>query len=352
MEENMFDDANPAYTPISHFGEFGLIEHLTQHFPIKNAAVVKGVGDDAAVIQHEAKGVTVVSTDLLLEGVHFDLSYVPLRHLGYKAVVVNLSDIYAMNAQPIGITVSLGMSNRFTVEAMEELYAGVQLACEKYGVDLLGGDTSSSKQGLMLSVTAMGTSQAEKVAYRSGAKANDLICVTGDLGAAYAGFLVLEREKAEFLHNPHLQPDLSDYDYVVGRQLKPETQPKLIQLLKEGNIQPTSMMDISDGLASELHHICRQSKCGCTIYADKLPIDFQTVAVADEFQISAVTFALNGGEDYELLFTVDIADFQKVKDLPNVTIIGHITGDEKKLDIVLAPGNMVEIEAQGWQHFK
>ncbi len=338
-------------TPISTLGEFGLIQHLTESFPIQHDFTVKTIGDDAAIVACPEGKVNVFSTDLLLEGVHFDLAYMPLKHLGYKAVIVNLSDIYAMNAQPYGITVSIGMSNRFPVEAMEELYEGIKLACDKYKIDLLGGDTSTSKQGLLISVTAFGYGEKEKIVYRKGAKANDLICVTGDLGAAYAGFLVLEREKVEFTENPEIQPDLSEYEYVVGRQLKPECRGKLLELLNEKNVLPTSMMDISDGLASELHHICSQSGCGATIYADKLPIDVETVKVAEEFQISEVTFAMNGGEDYEYLFTADISAFNVLKEIPEITIIGHITPDAGKIDIVLGPTQIASVEAQGWRHF-
>ncbi len=338
-------------TPISTLGEFGLIQHLTESFPLQHDFVVKTIGDDAAVVACPAGKTNVFSTDLLLEGVHFDLAYMPLKHLGYKAVIVNLSDIYAMNAQPYGITVSIGMSNRFPVEALEELYEGIKLACATYKIDLLGGDTSSSKQGLILSVTAFGYGEQDTIVYRKGAKPNDLICVTGDIGAAYAGFLVLEREKVEFTENPDIQPDLSEYEYVVGRQLKPECRGKLLQMLAEKKILPTSMMDISDGLASELHHICSQSACGATIYADKLPIDVETVKVAAEFQIAEVTFAMNGGEDYEFLFTADISAFNVLKEMPDVTIIGHITPDAGKIDIVLGPTQIASVEAQGWTHF-
>jgi thiamine-monophosphate kinase len=348
----MFDDKNPALTPISHLGEFGLIKHLTENFPLFHSQTLKAVGDDAAVVKCEKDKLQVLSTDLLLEGVHFDLSYVPLRHLGYKAVVVNLSDIFAMNAKPYGITVSIALSSRFTLEAAEELYAGVKLACEKYKVELLGGDTSSSKQGLVISVTAMGFADEKDICYRNGAKANDLVCVTGDLGAAYAGFLVLNREKATFLGNPDMQPDLSEYDYVMGRQLKPENHPTILNELAARGVKPTSMMDISDGLASELHHICSQSNCGATIYADKLPIDWQTNKVAEEFGISPTTFAMNGGEDYELLMTIDIADFNKIKDIGDLTIIGHITPEVRDINIVINPTEMVKVEAQGWNHFQ
>lgn len=338
-------------TSISQLGEWGLIDSIQARFPLKNPHTLKGIGDDAAVYRIGEGKVNVVSTDLLLEGVHFDLAYVPLKHLGYKAVVVNISDIFAMNAKPYGITVSIAVSNRFTVEAIEELYAGIALACDKYKIELLGGDTSSSTQGLVISVTAMGQAKAEDLVYRNGAKDKDLICVTGDLGAAYAGFLVLDREKATFLKNPDLQPDLDMYDYVIGRQLKPETHPNVLELLAQRGIKPTAMMDISDGLSGELHHICGQSKCGATIYADRLPIDHQTVAVAEEFTVSPVTFALSGGEDYELLFTADLSHFQALAEMPEVTVIGHITADEGQLDIVLGPGNIAPLTAQGWKHF-
>lgn len=338
-------------TPISEYGEVGLIRHITKNFPVLYENTLKQVGDDAAVIRCEKDKVNVMTTDMLLEGVHFDLSYVPLKHLGYKAVAVNVSDIVAMNAKPYGITVGLAMSNRFPVEAIEELYEGMRLACEKYGVELLGGDTCSSKQGLIISITALGVGEEGQIVYRNGAKATDLVCVTGDVGAAYAGFLVLEREKATFLGNPDVQPDLDMYDYVVKRQLKPEAQVKIIEKLAALNIKPTSMIDISDGIASELHHLCSQSKCGATIYADRLPIDHQTVDVGEEFKISPVTFAMNGGEDYELLFTLDISHFETIKKIPEITIIGHITPDEGQLDIVLSPGNMATITAQGWKHF-
>ncbi|RMG26915.1 MAG: thiamine-phosphate kinase [Bacteroidetes bacterium] len=348
----MAHDSSTSLTSISQLGEFGLIEHLTKDFPAFDARLLKAVGDDAAVVKSPGEEVQVFSSDLLLEGVHFDLAYVPLRHLGYKAVVVNLSDIVAMNAQPYGITVNVGLSNRFSVEAVEELYAGIRLACEAYQVDLLGGDTSSSRQGLVISVTAFGRASEEQIVYRSGAQANDLICVSGDLGAAYAGLLVLDREKTAYLDKPDIQPDLSDYDYVVGRQLKPEARIDIIRRLAELQLKPSSMMDVSDGIASELHHICRQSKKGAKIFANKLPIDHQTVAVAEEFDISPTTFALNGGEDYELIFTLPVSAFERIKAEREITIIGHITDDENLIQLVLETGQAVEVEAQGWQHFK
>lgn len=345
-------DPSTSMTPISHLGEFGLIEHLTKDFPSFGSSVLKGIGDDAAVIESGGNLVEVVSTDMLLENVHFDLAYMPLRHLGYKAVVVNLSDIAAMNAIPYGITFSIGLSSRFPVEAVDELYAGIKLACEKYKVNLLGGDTTSSKQGLVISVTALGRGKKEEIVYRSGAKPNDLICVSGDVGAAYAGFLVLDREKSVFLGSPSEQPDLTDYDYVVGRQLKPEAKLGLVQRLSSLGVKPTAMIDVSDGIASELHHICSQSKCGAKVFASKLPIDFQTVAVAEEFEISSTTFAMNGGEDYELLFCVPVEHFEKIKAEKNISIIGHITPDENVIQIILETGQAADVEAQGWQHFK
>lgn len=345
------EEHKSAYTSISNMGEFRLIDHLTKNFPIQRSHTLKAVGDDAAVWKPGNGKIQVVSTDLLVENVHFDLSYVPLRHLGYKSVAVNLSDIAAMNAMPTGITVSIAISSRFSVEALDELYAGIQLACEKYKVDLLGGDTSSINQGMVMSITAIGEVDEGKQVYRNSAQAKDLVCVTGDLGAAYAGFLVLDREKSVYLNSPDLQPDLSDYDYVVGRQLKPEPRLDVIQELQRAGIQPSSMIDVSDGLASELFHICSQSKKGCNIYANKIPIDWQTGKVAEEFEIGITTFALNGGEDYELLFTVPLEDFSKVTDIPGVQVIGNITEDEKVLQVVLESGQTVDMEAQGWSHF-
>jgi thiamine-monophosphate kinase len=339
-------------TPISQLGEFGLIDRVTASFPRFSDQVIMGVGDDAAVIRGENGQAYVLTTDLLLEGVHFDLAYVPLRHLGYKSVVVNLSDIAAMNARPIGVTVSIAISNRFPVEAVDEIYEGIKLACERYKIDLLGGDTSSSRQGLLISVTAIGQAREDQIVYRKGAQPKDLICVSGDVGGAYAGFLVLDREKQVFLDQPEMQPDITDYDYVVGRQLKPEARLDVLEKLAGIGLKPSAMMDISDGIASELHHLCRQSHCGATIYAGKLPIDFQTVAVAEEFKIAPATFALNGGEDYELIFTVPIQTFEQVRTLQEITIIGHMTEDPGIIQIVLDSGEAVDIEAQGWEHFK
>ena len=341
-----------AFTPIAHLGEFKLIDHLTQGFSPIHDQVLQRVGDDAAVICPPGNTLAqVITTDVLVEGVHFDLAYAPLSHLGYKSVVVNLSDILAMNAVPYGITVSLAVSSRFTVEALEEFYTGVRLACETYRVDLLGGDTSSSKQGMFISVTAVGQAPKDNIVYRRGAQVNDLICVTGDLGAAYAGFLVLDREKSVYQETPDVQPDLSDYDYVIGRQLKPEIQGPVLTQLAEKGLKPTAMMDISDGLASELHHIAQNSKVGCMVYANKLPIDYQTVQVAEEFQISPTTFAMNGGEDYELLMTLPVSAYQQIAEIRELTIVGKITENPGVVQIALDSGEVADVEAQGWQHF-
>ncbi len=345
-------DFGTSLTPVSRLGEFGLIDRLTNRFNSNRSSVLKSIGDDAAVIYTGQGRVQVISTDMLLEGVHFDLSYVPLRHLGYKAVMVNLSDIVAMNAEPYGITVSIAMSSRFSVEALDELYDGIKLACEKLNIDLLGGDTTSSQQGLVISITAMGEAHRDEIVFRNGAQPNDLVCVTGDVGGAYAGLLVLDREKAVYLNTQDVQPDLTDYDYVVGRQLKPEARLDVLLRLKELDIQPTSMIDVSDGVASELHHLCRQSNTGVSIYAHKLPVDFQTVKVAEEFKIGPATFALNGGEDYELLFTVPLGAFDKIKDWPDLSIIGKMTDDQNIMQVVLESGEVTDLEAQGWQHFQ
>jgi thiamine-monophosphate kinase len=339
-------------TPISELGEFGLIDRIKNKFPTHHNQVIKGMGDDAAVVPIGNGLVQVYSTDLLLEGIHFDLAYAPLRHLGYKAVAVNLSDIFAMNAVPFGITVSIAFSNRFTVEAIDELYEGIKLACDRYHVDLLGGDTTSSQQGLVISVTAFGQALENEIVYRSGAQVNDLICVSGDVGSAYAGLLVLDREKTAFVNAPEFQPDITDYDYVVGRQLKPEPRGDIIQQMRTLGVQPSSMIDVSDGIASELHHICHQSKVGAMIYASKLPLDYQTIKVAEEFQIGPTTFALNGGEDYELLFTLPIRDYDKIKSSGDFHIIGKVTPDEKQIQISLDTGMIIDVEAQGWDHFK
>jgi len=334
-------------TEISTFGEFGLIKHLTEKFKIENPSTLKGVGDDAAVLNYENKKV-LVTTDLLLEGIHFDLVYVPIMHLGYKAAVVNFSDIYAMNGEPKQITVSIGVSKRFSVEDLEQLYAGIQLACDKYGVDLIGGDTSASLTGLAISITCIGEADEDKIVYRNGAKETDLICVTGDLGSAYMGLQLLEREKVVFAANDEAQPDFEERDYILQRQLKPEARKDIIKLLRDNSIVPTSMMDISDGLSSELMHICSQSKVGCRIYEDKIPINYQAVVMAEELNMSIVTAALNGGEDYELLFTASLADYDKLVSMEGIAIVGHTTKPELGLQLVGREGEEIELRAQGW----
>ena len=334
---------------LADLGEFGLIKRLNKDIKIKNPSTVKGVGDDAAVLEYKDKQV-IVTTDILVEGVHFDLSYVPLKHLGYKSVVVNLSDVYAMNAVPKQITVTIAISNRFALEAVDELYKGIKLACETYGVDLVGGDTSSSYTGLIISITAIGEGEKDKIVYRSGAKPNDLICVSGDLGSAYAGLKVLQREQEVFKANPDVQPELKGYDYILERQLKPEARGDIVRLFEELKIQPTSMIDISDGLSSEIMHISEESKCGTRIYDEKIPLADETRKFADETLIVPTTFAMNGGEDYELLFTVSQNDYDKVKNNPLVSIIGHITEQSKGNFLVMSDGSEVELKAQGWNH--
>lgn len=340
-------------TEIATLGEFGLIHHLTEGIELKNESSRYGIGDDAAVLSYPADKEVLVTTDLLLEGVHFDLTYVPLKHLGYKAAIVNFSDIYAMNGTPRQITVSLGLSKRFSVEDMEELYAGVRLACEEYGVDIVGGDTSSSYTGLTISITCIGEGEKGKVVYRNGAKETDLICVSGDLGAAYMGLQLLEREKSVLKGgDKDLQPDFAGKEYLLERQLKPEARRDIIQKLAKEGIQPTSMMDVSDGLSSELLHICTQSKVGCRIYEEHIPIDYQTAVMAEEFNMNLTTCALNGGEDYELLFTVPIADHEKVSDMEGVKLIGHITKPELGCALITRDGQEFELKAQGWNPLK
>lgn len=335
-------------TQISQLGEFGLINHLTEKFKLKNSSSLKGVGDDAAVLDYKEKQV-LVTTDLLLEGVHFDLTYVPLKHLGYKSAIVNFSDIYAMNGQPKQITVSLGVSKRFSVENLEELYTGIKLACEAYGVDLVGGDTSSSLTGLTISITCLGEGEKEHIVYRSGAKENDLICVSGNLGSAYMGLQLLEREKTVFSgQTENVQPDFTGKEYILQRQLKPEARKDIIEKLREQNIIPTAMMDVSDGLSSELMHICSQSGVGCRVYEDKIPIHIQAAEMAEELNFNIVTAALNGGEDYELLFTVSLDDYDKVVAMENVGVIGHITKKELGLNLVGREGEEIPLKAQGW----
>ena len=338
-------------TEVSQFGEFGLITHLTRNIEIQNASTILGVGDDAAVIDHFGKQ-TVITTDLLLEGVHFDLIYTPLKHLGYKSVVVNLSDVYAMNATPTQITMSIGLSNRFSVEAIEEFYEGVYAACEKYGVDLVGGDTASSQKGFIISVTAIGEVAPDKVVKRSGAKKGDLICCSGDLGAAYIGLLFLEREKKIYIENPGIQPDLEGEDFVIGRLLKPEARKDIIEFFEEKGIQPTAMMDISDGLSSEILHICEQSGTGAMLYEEKLPVHDETRRAAYKFQIDPTACALSGGEDYELLFTLKQEDYEKVLLNEQISVIGHITEAEKGTTIITKGGGIHQVTAQGWNAFK
>ena len=334
-------------TEIATLGEFGLIRHLTEKIELKNESTVKGVGDDAAVLDYKEKQV-LVTTDLLLEGIHFDLTYVPLKHLGYKSAVVNFSDIYAMNGKPKQITVSLGISKRFSVEELEEFYSGLQLACDIYGVDIVGGDTSASLTGLCISITCIGEGEKEKIVTRSGAKDTDLVCVSGDLGAAYMGLQLLEREKRVFKGEKEFTPDFTGKEYLLERQLKPEARKDIIELLDKAGIVPTSMMDISDGLSSELLHISKQSNVGCRIYEDRIPIDYQTAAMAEQFNMNLSTAALNGGEDYELLFTVPLTVHDKVSEMKGVKVIGHITRPELGNYLVGRDGGEVELKAQGW----
>lgn len=345
----MLDDKQPQLTPLQEIGEFGLIEHLTKSFEIQNKSTQKAVGDDGAVLNFGERE-TVVSTDMLVEGVHFNLAYVPLKHLGYKSVIVNLSDIYAMNATPTQVLVSIAVSSRFPVEALEELYAGIQIACKNYKVDLIGGDTTSSTSGLIISVTAIGSAKKEDIIYRDGAHENDLLVVSGDLGAAYLGLQVLERENEVFKVNPNVQPDLSEYEYLVGRQLKPEAGKDIVELLKELGVKPTSMIDISDGLSSEILHLSKQSGYGFKIYEEKIPLDPMVIKTAEEFGINPITCALNGGEDYELLFTISQEDYDKIKGNPNFTVIGHTTEQNAENYLILkGSDSAVPLSAQGWK---
>jgi len=346
----MLENKNNSKTDLASLGEFGLIEHLTNSIKIKQNSTIKGVGDDAAVLALENQ--TLITTDLLIEGVHFDLSYVPLKHLGYKAVMVNLSDIYAMNGEAKQITVSIAISNRFPLEAIEELYAGIHLACEMYNIDLIGGDTTSSTKGLLISITAIGEAKKENVVYRSGAKQNDLLVVTGDLGAAYLGLQVLEREKQVFQVNPNAQPELDKYTYLVERQLKPEARKDMVELLKKLEVRPTSMIDISDGLSSEILHLCKQSNVGCDLYENKIPLSQEVISTSEEFNMNSTTIALSGGEDYELLFTISQSDFNKIKGNPNLTIIGHITPKNDGVHLVTRANQKIELVAQGWNGLK
>jgi thiamine-monophosphate kinase len=336
---------------IDDLGEFALIDQLTNHFENRNPNTLLGIGDDAAVIALSETESLLLSTDSLVEGVHFNLMYMPLKHLGYKAVAVNVSDICAMNGIPEQITVSIAVSSKFSLEALEELYEGIKLACEHYKIDLIGGDTTSSRAGLMINIAVVGRAQKDKIAYRSGAKEYDLLVVTGDLGAAYMGLQLLEREKEVFQANPNIQPDLDGHDYIIERQLKPEARVDIIQYLKELEVVPTSMIDISDGLASEILHICKASKVGCYLYDEKIPIDAKTSMTALDFNLDPSTCALNGGEDYELLFTVKQEDFEKVNSNPNMTIIGHITHEKDGIYFIDKSGSAITLKAQGWKHF-
>ncbi len=339
-------------TEIATLGEFGLIDHLTQGIKPMHASTQKGIGDDAAVLSYPDKKV-LMTTDLLLEGVHFDLVYTPLKHLGYKAAVVNFSDIYAMNGQPKQITVSLGISKRFSVEDMEQLYAGIRLACEDYEVDIVGGDTTSSLTGLTISITCIGEADSDKIVYRNGAQETDLICVSGNLGAAYMGLQLLEREKKVLAGTDHdVQPDFAGKEYILERQLKPEARKDIIEKLAQAGIKPTAMMDISDGLSSELMHICKQSGKGCRVYEEHLPIDYQTAAMAEEFNMNLTTCALNGGEDYELLFTVPLSFHEKVQEISDVRLIGHITKPTLGCALITRDGQEFELKAQGWNPLK
>lgn len=338
-------------TEINDLGEFGLIEYLTRNIEIQNAGTVLGVGDDAAVIDHFGKQ-TVISTDMLVEGIHFDLMYTPLKHLGYKSVVVNLSDIYAMNATPTHITMSIAFSNRFSLEALNEFYEGVYAACEKYGVDLIGGDTTSSKKGFVISVTAIGEVATDKFVKRSTAQQGDLLCVSGDLGAAYLGLTLLEREKQIYLDNPQLQPDLENQTYIIGRQLKPEARKDIIEFLEEAGITPTSMMDVSDGLSSEILHICKQSNLGCVLYEEKIPIEGESKEMALKFGLDPTACALSGGEDYELLFTMKQADYDKIVLNEQISVIGYMTDISEGAHILTKGGNKFKLVAQGWNAFQ
>jgi thiamine-monophosphate kinase len=346
----MFENINNR-TELKDLGEFAMIDHISESITLQNIESVKGIGDDAAIIDN-GESVTVVSTDMLIEGVHFDLTFHPLKHLGYKAVVVNVSDIYAMNAIPKQILVSIAISNRFSLEAVEELYEGMRIACKNYGVDLVGGDTTSSMAGLILSITAIGKANKDEIVYRNGAKENDLLCVTGDLGGAYIGLQLLEREKKIFIENPKIQPDLGGNDYILERQLKPEARRDIIEKLRERKVLPTSMIDISDGLSSETMHLCKQSGTGCTIYESKLPIDPLTYERAREFHLDPTVCALNGGEDYELLFTIQQSDYEKIREHLDISIIGHMTDTASGINLVDKSDNVVAMKAQGWDNLR
>ncbi len=341
---------NSERTNIEQLGEFGLIDHLTKQIKIKQTSTLKGIGDDAAVIDFAGKK-ALISTDMLLEGIHFDLAYTPFKHLGYKSIQVNLSDIYAMNGTATQVTVSIGISSKFPLEAIEEFYEGIYLACEKFNVDLVGGDTTSSRQGLVISVTSIGYADEKDIAYRNTANEGDLICVSGDLGGAYVGLQLLEREKQIYIENPSIQPDLEGKDYIIERQLKPEARKDIVELLKDIDIKPTAMIDISDGLASEILHICKQSNKGCNLYEDKIPLDPMTYQTAREFNLDPTVCALSGGEDYELLFTIKQTDYEKIKLQMDISIIGHITDASAGCNLVTKSGVVHALKAQGWNAF-
>ncbi len=346
----MQENEKPSRPTLEQLGEFGLIKHLTQGFQLSHKSTLKAIGDDAAIIDPESHEI-VVTTDLLVEGVHFDLSYMPLKHLGYKAVIVNLSDVYAMNVQATQITMSIAVSNRFGLDALEAFYDGVKAACDLYKVDLVGGDTTSSTKGMLISVTAIGMSKASKIVKRSGAKPNDLLVVSGDIGGAYLGLQVLEREKEVFKVNPNNQPDLEPYTYIVERQLKPEARKDIIELLEQLEVQPTAMIDISDGLSSEILHLCEQSEVGCNLFEDKIPLDPTVINAAEEFKMDSTLIALSGGEDYELLFTIDQSDYPKIKANPNLTVIGHMTEAREGAHLVTRADTKIPLQAQGWNSF-
>ncbi len=346
----MIEDKNQQRTALENLGEFGLIKHLTKNFELNQSSSIVGIGDDAAVLDFKDKK-TIVTTDMLVEGVHFDLSYMPLKHLGYKAVIVNLSDIYAMNAMATQITVSIAVSNRFPIEALEKFYEGVAMACQMYKVDLVGGDTTSSTKGMLISITALGIAEENEIVYRKGTKPNDLLVVTGDLGGAYLGLQVLEREKEVFKVNPNNQPDLEPYSYVVERQLKPEARMDIVELLEKLEVKPTAMIDISDGLSSEILHLCEQSGVGCNLFEDKIPLDPTVISAAEEFKMDSTMIALSGGEDYELLLTIDQADFPKIKGNPNLTVIGHMATKEEGAHLITRGDTKIPLSAQGWNSF-
>ena len=344
----MFESKNPQRTPISELGEFGLIDQLTKNTKINNANTALGIGDDAALID-QGTHYTAISTDLLVEGVHFDLSYVPLKHLGYKSVMVNLSDIYAMNGTAEHITVGIAVSNRFPVEALEEIYEGIHLACERYGVDLIGGDTTASKSGLLISITAVGRVEKDAAARRSGAQDNDLVVVSGDIGGAYMGLQILEREKQVYLENPEMQPELNGHEYILERQLKPEARKDIVELLKGLEVRPTSMIDISDGLSSEVLHLAKSSNMQFNIYENKIPIDPSIYSLCEEFNLNTTTVALSGGEDYELMFTIPISEHDKIKGNPNLTIIGYVK-EGSGANLITRDEKVIELKAQGFKH--